>query len=95
MVRKILRDKPLSVHVETVYLGDRDGIPIYIKSAPYASGLPYGYDMYIVSMQFAMVHGQTKEKNIYVVADTVIDKKTKKVVGCRGLQLYREQGDVR
>lgn len=93
VVKKIPKNKPLNVHVDTTYIDEKDGIPICVKSAPFTSDLPYGYDMYIVSMSYAMVHGQTEDERLYVVADTVVDIRSKKVIGCRGLQLYQEHRD--
>lgn len=88
VVRVIPRNRPLNVHVVTTEIGDADGIPLFIKTAPEHMYLPWGFDIYIVSTPFAMIHGQTPEKNVFVVADTVVDKDTLRIRGCRGLQLF-------
>lgn len=86
--RTIPRDTPLNMHIDSFYVRNVAGIPIFRKRIAGIRPLPEGYDIYVVSTGYAMAHGQTEDNKIYVVSDTVVDQKTGRILGCRGLQLY-------
>lgn len=90
VVRQIPSNRPMSLHVVSEQTGNIDGILVFTKKVLGMNWLPYGYDIYIVSLVFARAHGQTPENNIYVPTDIVVTPDGRTILGCRGIQLYKE-----